>query len=96
MDNVLTFIFSFKVLFLFKKYHLSIWLQWVFTVACGIFPCGMQTLSCGMWDPVPQAGIELQSCTFGSSESNSLDHQGSPIISFWITKYFRLKKGFRQ
>ena len=27
-------------------------------VACGIFRCGMRTLGCGMWDPVPQPWIE--------------------------------------
>ena len=26
--------------------------------ACGIFNCGMWTLSCNMWDLVPQLGIE--------------------------------------
>ena len=25
----------------------------IFIVACGIFSCSMQTLSCGMWDLVP-------------------------------------------
>ena len=29
----------------------------IFTAECGIFICGMQTLSCGMWDLVPWPGI---------------------------------------
>ena len=41
------------VLYLFKKYLLFIWLHWVLVVACRFF-------SCGMWDLVPQPGIEHQ------------------------------------
>ena len=41
-------------------YYLFIWLHWVSVVAHGIFDihCGMQTLSCSMWELVPQPGIE--------------------------------------
>lgn len=35
----------------------------------------MQTLSCGMWDPVPQAGIKLQ--------SHSLEAQSQTL---WTTR----------
>ena len=30
----------------------------IFTVACGIFSCDMQTLSCGMWTQLQPAGLE--------------------------------------
>ena len=42
------------------------WLHWVLVsvqgifdlvVACVFFKCGMQTLRCGMWNPVPWPGI---------------------------------------
>ena len=36
-----------------QAYHLFIWLGQVLFVAHGIFSCGMQTLSCGMWDLAP-------------------------------------------
>ena len=41
-----------------KQYfiYLFIWLQQVLVVACGIFSCSLQTLSCGMWDLVPGEG----------------------------------------
>ena len=42
---------------IFKKY-LFIWLQQVLIAACRIFSCGMQTLSCDMWDLVPRPEIE--------------------------------------
>ena len=38
------------LLFLPTPQYLFIWLQWVLVAACGIFSCGMLTLSCGMWD----------------------------------------------
>ena len=41
------------LLFLPTPQYLFIWLQWVLVAACGIFSCGMLTLSCGMWDLVP-------------------------------------------
>ena len=31
---------------------------WVLVVACGIFSCGTQTLSCSMWNLVPWPGIK--------------------------------------
>ena len=37
---------------LFLK-KIFIWLCQVLVAACGIFSCGMRTLSCGMWDLVP-------------------------------------------
>ena len=46
---------------LIKKYiyiYLFIWLHLVLDAACRIFPFGMWTLSCSMWDLVPWPGIE--------------------------------------
>ena len=37
-------------------FYLFIWLHWVLFVVCGIFSGSMQTLSCGMWDPLPYQG----------------------------------------
>ena len=42
--------------FLFLKniyFYLFIWLHRVLVEACGIFRCGIPTLSCRMWDLVP-------------------------------------------
>ena len=38
--------------------YLFIWLYRVFTVAWGIFSCGIRALSCGMWDLVPRPSLE--------------------------------------
>ena len=39
-------------------YYLFIWLRQVLVVACGIFSCSMWTLSCSIWDLVPQTEIK--------------------------------------
>lgn len=44
-------------------------------------PCGMHTHSCGVWDLVSQTGIDSRALCIGSTESQSLDHQGSVPIS---------------
>ena len=36
-----------------KKICLFIWLHQVLIEACGIFICGIPTLTCGMWNLVP-------------------------------------------
>ena len=38
--------------------YMFIWLSWVLIEAHETFSCGIQTFSCGIWDPVPQPGIE--------------------------------------
>ena len=48
------------------------WLHQVLVVACRIFTCSMQTLSCSMWDLVPQPGIEPGSPALGAQ---SLSHR---------------------
>ena len=55
--------------FFLKNIYLLIWLHWIlaaahrgsliFVAACGIFSCGMQTLSCHMWDLLPDQGSNL-------------------------------------
>ena len=47
---------------------LLIWLYWVLVVALGIFDlcCGIQTLSCGMWDLVPWTVIEPRPLALGA------------------------------
>ena len=47
------------VFMFFVFIHLFIYLAVpVLVVACGIFSCGMQSLSCGMWDLVLWPGIK--------------------------------------
>ena len=38
----------------------------VIFAACRIFSCGMQTFTCGMWDPVPQLGTKPESPALGA------------------------------
>ena len=64
----------------FKK-HLFIWLCCVLPVEHRIFDlhCVMRTLTCGLWDLVPRAGIEPQPPASGVQSLNHWDnHQGSP------------------
>ena len=64
-----------SLLFKKKKNYLFIWLCRVLVAACGIFSCGMQTLSCGMWDPAPRPGIEPGPPVLGAR-----------ILSHWTTR----------
>ena len=67
------------------------WLCQVLVAACGIFSCGMRTLSCGMhagsssltrdWTPSP---------CIESTESYPLDYQGSPFTTFEESSKFIL------
>ena len=50
--------------------YLSIWLCWVFDVACGTF-------SCTMWGLVPGLEIEPRPSALGAC---SLSHQGSTTL----------------
>ena len=49
----------------------------IFRLHCGIFSCGVGTLSCVMWDPVPRPVIEPGPPVL-AAWSQPLDHQGSP------------------
>ena len=69
-------IFEDIVLYIF--YHLLIWLYQVLVVAC--------ELSCGMWDPVPWAGMGHRPPAFESQSPPALDHQGNP--SPWYSSSF--------
>ena len=51
---------------------LFIWLCQVFVARCGVFSCGMKTLSCAMWDLDPSLGIELGLPALGTQ---GLSHQ---------------------
>ena len=54
----------------FKSYLFIIYLAAPgLSSAAGSFTCGMQTLSCGMWDIVPLPGIEPWASCIGSRES---------------------------
>ena len=57
MENawVITVVSSEEVtlVFFLMYFYLFIWLHRILVAACRIFGCGMQTLSCGLWDLVP-------------------------------------------
>ena len=59
------------LLIFFFNMYLFIWLHLVLDAACRIFPFGMWTLSCSMWDLVPWPGIEPRPPTL---ETWSLSH----------------------
>ena len=65
------------VCFIFKNiyFYLFIWPHQVSVEAHGIFSCGMQTLSCGMWDLVPWPGIEPRPPALGVQS-----------LSYWTTR----------
>ena len=54
------------LIFITFLFILSIWLHLILAVACGIFNCGMPALSFGMWDLVPQLGIEPEPPALGA------------------------------
>ena len=47
----------------------------VIFAACRIFSCGMQTFTCGMWDPVPRLGTTPESPALGAQN-----------LSHWTTR----------
>ena len=53
--------------FLFKCFNMyvCICLCQVLVAACGVFNWGLQTLSYGMWDPIPKPGINPSSLALG-------------------------------
>ena len=63
-----------------KKY-IFIWLHQGLVSACKICSCSTRTLSCGMWNLVPQPGIEPWPHALGM-QSQPPAHQGSPCILF--------------
>ena len=48
--------------------------------ACGLFSCGMQTFSCGMWDLVPWPGVEPRPPIWGELS-----------LSHWTTREVPMK-----
>ena len=70
-----------------KNTYSFIWLCWTLVAACRIFSCGMQTLSCGMWDLVPWSGSEPGPPALGAQS-----------LSNWTTrevpKYFKRNSFF--
>ena len=57
--------------FLFIIYLIALSL----TVACRVFSCSMQTLSCSMWDIVPRPAIEPWPSSLGAW-----------MLSYWIIR----------
>ena len=84
VEAVLPFLKNF-----FKIYfYLFIWLWHVgslsFVAACGIYTCGMWTLGCSMWDPVPWPGIELGPPALGGQSLSHLTTREVPALSFMM------------
>ena len=52
-------------------------------MACGIVSYGMQTLCCGLWDLVPQPGIECGPSAFGVWSLSHWTTREVPLTSFW-------------
>ena len=52
-------------------------------MACGIFSYGMQTLCGGLWDLVPQPGIEPGPSAFGVWNLSHWTTREVPLTSFW-------------
>ena len=62
----------------FKKY-LFIYLA-ASGLSCGIFSCGMRTLSCSMWDLVPWPGIEGGPPALGAWRFNHWTTREVPVL----------------
>ena len=58
--------------------HCSMW--GLLVVACRIFSCNMQTLSCSMWDLIPWPRIKPRSPALGAQ---SLSHWTTMAVSRW-------------
>ena len=65
------------IILIFKNFdiYLFVWLCLVFIAKHGIVRCGMQTLSCGIWDLVPWTGIKPGPSALGMWR-----------LSHWITR----------
>ena len=63
-----------------KRKYLFTWLCWVLVVTCRILRpcCSVQDISCGMWDLVPQLGLEPMPPTTGAQ---SLSHWTTREVS---------------
>ena len=61
------------------------WLCQVLAATLGIFSLGMKTLSCGMWDLVPWAGMELGSLALNVQS-----------LSHWTTRQVSLSLFFKE
>ena len=67
--NCTSFVLPLTFSFYFYNVYLFLWLYHVLVVACGIFSCGKQTLSCSLWDLVPIPGPCFRSGPQGSPSS---------------------------
>ena len=74
-------------IWLFKKTYFLfvIWLHQVLVAACRIFDlhCGMQILSCGMWDLVPWPGIKPRPPALGGQSLGHWTTREGPTNMFW-------------
>ena len=66
--------------FFLKKINLFILLHWFFVVACRIFGCGTQSVSCSTWGLVPRPRIKPRPPALGM-KSKPLNLQGSPYLN---------------
>ena len=51
-------------------------------VGCGIFSCGMRTLSCSMWDLIPRPEIEPRPLALGTQSLNCWPPREVPLPKF--------------
>ena len=77
------FLFSPQYLFICLRQVLvaDLWSS-IFVVACGIFSCYMQILSCRMWDLVPWPGIEPKPPALGAWSLSPWTTREVPLWAF--------------
>ena len=66
-----------------QLFFFSIWLYRVWVVACRMCSCGMQTLSCGMWDLVSWPGIKPRPPALGGQSLSHWTTSEIPVPRFW-------------
>ena len=99
LQNNMCIIYYLFILFL-KFIYLFIWLLCVLVAArgifvegslveaCGIFSCGMRTLSCSVWDLVPWPGIEPGPPALGAWSLSHWTTSEVPIYYFFFPFHY--------
>ena len=66
----------------------------ILVTACGIFSCGMRTLTCSMWDLVPWPGIEPGPSALGAWSLSHWTTREVSVLSFSWEESWCLRHGF--
>ena len=69
--------------YFFKCFYIFIWLHQVLPVACGIFSCIMQALSCSKWDVIVRPGTEHLPTALGAWSLSPWTTREVPIFRYW-------------